>query len=104
MARWFRRDLSVPGPFVRVEESATGCRCSLAVSAVSSFDARLGSPRRVRLSPLADPTVQDYRSGFLKGASPHLAKNVGFEAATMGVSVGWLHISPRSSHFHEFGG
>jgi hypothetical protein len=37
VARWFRRSLSVADSFVRVEESTTGCRCSLAVSAVSSF-------------------------------------------------------------------
>ena len=37
MTRWFRSNLAVSDPFVRVEESATGCRCSLAVSAVSSF-------------------------------------------------------------------
>jgi len=37
VARWFRWSLSVAGSFVRVEESTTGCRWSLAVTAVSSF-------------------------------------------------------------------
>ncbi len=36
-ARWFRLSLSVADSFVRVEESTTGCRWSLAVTAVSSF-------------------------------------------------------------------
>src|SRR6516225_3415547 len=62
--------------------------------------ARLGPPWRRRLSPLTDPTEQDYRSGFLKRDSPHQAKNAGYAAATRDVSVGWLHISPRSSRFH----
>ena len=50
---------------------------------------------------LTDPTVQIYRSGFLKRGSPHCAKGVRSEVTTMGVSVGWLHTSPRSSRFHE---
>jgi hypothetical protein len=66
--------------------------------------ARLGSPWLHQLSPLADPTVQIYRSGFLKRDSPHHSKNAGYVVATMGVSVGWLHISPRSSRFHEYVG
>jgi hypothetical protein len=37
VARWFRRSLSVADSFVRVEESTTSCRWSLAVSAVSGF-------------------------------------------------------------------
>jgi hypothetical protein len=37
VTRWFRFSLSVADSFVRVEESATGCRWSLDVSAVSSF-------------------------------------------------------------------
>ena len=64
-------------------------------------DARLGSPWHHRLSPLADPTVQIYRSGFLKRDSPDHSKNAEYAVATMGVSVGWLHISPRSSRFRE---
>jgi hypothetical protein len=37
VARWFRCSLSVADSFVRVEESTTSCRWSLAVSAVSGF-------------------------------------------------------------------
>ena len=37
-----------------------------------------------------DPTVQDYRSGFLKRGSPYLAKDLRSVVATAGVSVGSL--------------
>jgi len=40
--------------------------------------------------PLADPTVQDYRSGFLKRDSLHLAKNARSVDASAGVAVGSL--------------
>jgi hypothetical protein len=88
----------------RVEESATGLRCSLACIRRFQLRARLGSPWRHRLSPLTDPTVRDYRSGFLKRNSPHHAKNGGYVVATRGVSLEWLHISRRSSRAHECAG
>jgi len=56
------------------------------------------------LSPLTDPTVQDYRSGFLKRDSPSYSKRGRSEVATTGVSVGLLQISPTSSRFHECDG
>jgi hypothetical protein len=43
--------------------------------------------------PLADPTVQNYRSGFLRRDSPHQAKNVGYAVATMDASLGWLRLT-----------
>ena len=50
------------------------------------------------------PICQDYRSGFLRRDSPHQSKNVRYGVATMDASVEWLHISPRSSRFHECAG
>jgi len=51
-----------------------------------------------------DPTVQDYRSGFLKRDSRDYSKGGRSEVATTGVSVGLLQISPTSSRFHECDG
>ena len=44
--------------------------------------ARLAPPWRRRLSPLTDPTEQDYRSGFLQRDSPRQAKNAGYARNT----------------------
>ena len=48
-----------------------------------------------------DPTVQDYRSGFLKRGSLLLAKNVRSVGASTGVAVGSRQISPTSFRLHE---
>ena len=57
---------------LRVEENATSGRFSLALSAVSSFvlRARLGPPWPILSSPLTDPAVQIFRSGFFSRDSP----------------------------------
>jgi len=39
------------------------------------FRARVSPPWLVGFSPLTDPTVQNYRSGFLKRYSPPPPKN-----------------------------
>ena len=89
---------------LRVEESATGFRCSWLYPpfpASCPFRSTLAAPT---LSPLTDPTVRDYRSGFLKCVSPHHAKSVGYAAATRDVLVGAQQMSPRSSPFRECAG
>ena len=47
-----------------------GGRLSLASIRRFRLRARLGSPWSTEVSPLTDPTVQNYRSGFLKQYSP----------------------------------
>jgi hypothetical protein len=47
-----------------------GCRLSLASIRRFRLRARLGPPWPTEVSPLTDPTVQNYRSGFLKQYSP----------------------------------
>jgi hypothetical protein len=51
-----------------------GCRLLLASFHRFRFRARLGPPWPTDVSPLTDPTVQNYRSGFLKRYSPRPAK------------------------------
>lgn len=47
-----------------------GCRLPLASIHRFRFRARLGPPWSTEVSSLTDPTVQHYRSGFLKRYSP----------------------------------
>ena len=68
-----------------------GFRFSLALSAVSSFVRVCRVKRGITdVSPLTDPTVQDYRSGFVKRGSLHLAKNARSVGASVGAAVGSL--------------
>ena len=49
---------------------SVGCRLPLASIHRFRFRARLGPPWSTEVSSLTDPTVQHYRSGFLKRYSP----------------------------------
>jgi len=77
----------------------------LAVSAVASFVPALVNHGLDRIaSPLTDPTVHDYRSGFLRRDSPPRSKECVIHGkATMGGDAGFVHISPTSTTPCEFG-
>ena len=70
-----------------------GFRFSLALSAVSSF-VRVCRVKRgtTDVSPLTDPTVQDYRSGFVKRGSLHLAKAALSTVHFLGMALLGVHI------------
>jgi hypothetical protein len=70
-----------PFPLVDITTASTGqfprMRLSLTRSATERrCTARLGSPWCDRSSPLTDPTVRDYRSGFLRSVSLFWPKGV----------------------------
>jgi hypothetical protein len=67
VTRSFRYSLSGADSFVRVEESATGGRCSSAVSAVSSF-----VPVQVHHGIIGSPPSQTPPCGFTAAGSSNV--------------------------------